>query len=43
MAKAGLARGAARAPTGDADMPPEVNGRFPPEGGLPVEVEEELA
>jgi hypothetical protein len=40
MAKAGLARAAARAPTGDADMPPEVNGRFPPVGGLP---EEELA
>jgi len=43
MAKAGLARGAARVPMPDADMPPEVNGRFPPEGGLSVEVEEELA
>jgi hypothetical protein len=49
MAKAGLARGAARAPMPDDGMPPEVNGRFQPEGGLPVEregileVEEELA
>ena len=43
MAKAGLARGAARAPMPDADMPREASGRFPPEGGLPVEVEEELA
>jgi|GEM_PF-2872114 len=49
MAKAGLARGAARAPVPGVAMPPEVNGRFPPEGGLPVEragtpeVEEELA
>ena len=50
MAKAGSARGAAGAPMPDgAQMPPEVNGRFQPEGGLPVEgeaipeVEEELA
>lgn len=49
MAKAGLARGAATAPVPGVAMPPEVNGRFPPEGGLPVEragtpeVEEELA
>ena len=41
MAKAGLARAAVRAPAPDADMPPEVSGHFPREGGLPVEVEEE--
>ena len=43
MAKAGLARAAATVPMPDADMPPEVSERFPAEGGLPVEMEEELA
>ncbi|MEX0853889.1 MAG: hypothetical protein WD036_11495 [Bauldia sp.] len=49
MAKAGLARGAARPPVPDAPMPPDLNGRFQAEGGLAVEdegvpeVEEALA
>ena len=49
MAKAGLARGTARTSMPDVAMPDEVNERFPPEGGLPVEragileVEDELA
>ena len=49
MARAGLARGAASAPIADDDLPPEIGGRFSPEGGLVIEreaildVEEESA
>ena len=42
MAKAGLARGTANASMPGVAMPDEVNERFPPEGGLPVESAEIL-
>ena len=39
MARAGLARGAARASIADDDMLPGIGGHFSPEGGLVVECE----